>query len=151
MTTTIRLATDTATGHRYVVLAVNYDHDRVTLWGDVVRVARNTSMHHEPTFTVDLATVTIATVARTGVLCAELFEQTMAKRAAKGHVLTRSGRRNVTVTDHGTPSAVRARMAERAAFVEANPALVRIARELGVDLTCATPSERAALAALAAE
>ncbi|MGD9749435.1 MAG: hypothetical protein AB7W59_00405 [Acidimicrobiia bacterium] len=147
---TTRIATVKATGARYIVQSLDFKSDLAFCWGEVVWV-QGTRTKHEESKRFPLAEVEIATVERTPALCVELFEQAVAGRQAAGHVLARSGRKHINITDFGTPDQIRGRIECSERFVRDLPAEVKaIALELGMDLDSElTAADRAALASLA--
>lgn len=149
-TKTTRIATVKATGLRYVVQSLDFRANVAFCWGEVVW-AQGGRWKHEESKRFPLAEVEIATVTRTAELGAELFEQAVQGRRNAGHVLGRSGRKNITITDYGTPGAIKARIERRERFVRDLPAEIKaIAVQLGMDLDSElTAEDRAVLASLA--
>lgn len=132
MSTTKRIATVKATGKKYLVQQVSFGTPaKVHVWGEVIR-SKGLGTTHETPKAFLLDAVEIAEVPWTHALVAELFKQGCDAKREAGHVLTvsRSGR---TVTDHGTPAAIRA--AEKArdellSSLESDPLLAGLAARL---------------------
>lgn len=97
---TVRIATETATGKRYIVQSLDFRSNLAYCWGEVTKTS-GLSSTHGPSKRLPLASVTISEVAKDSALLAALFEQSLNGLRAEGHVLVESGRKNRYVTDLG--------------------------------------------------
>lgn len=92
---TIRIATVTATGHRFLVNSIDFRSEKALLWGQVT-AARGVNTTHEKAFYVALAEVTITEEPKTEQLVRALWLQYHDSLRAKGHEVWLSGRKNLT-------------------------------------------------------
>ena len=94
-----RIATVRATGQRFLVLAIDFNTDRITLFGNVRRFY-GLQFQHDGFRTIDLSEVEISPVRVTTDVLRSLVEEYIESRRAAGATVD-SGRRGYT--DHGTP------------------------------------------------
>jgi hypothetical protein len=116
---TIRIATVTETGKRYVIKQLQFGSGTTGTaycWGECVsHKGLNAKFESGQTFRLDQ--VTVKEVERTTGLLSELVAQRIGGLRAAGHTVTMS-RTGRTYTDHGTPEQQAKRREEQARFQE---------------------------------
>lgn len=128
MSNTIRIATVTATGARYVVQQISIpkrgEVGRVHCWGEVTSFSARTGTKHAGSKAFLASAVTVVEVPFSAKLMEELFDQYITSLRAKGNVVTAS-RNGRTFTNHGTPEQMAATQEARARFAAVRAQLRR--------------------------
>jgi hypothetical protein len=99
----IRIATERATGARYVVQQVDFRAEQVHCWGGVV-AARGASTRHNGSLSFPLAAVALGEVDKTEALALELFREHAERLVAAGDVSKRRNRNGRLVYEYRRPA-----------------------------------------------
>jgi len=87
----IRLATVNATGHRYIVIALDLERDRVQCWGEVESLTARggaVTTRHDGTRSFARSDVSLSNATKTPELMLELHEQARNGLRARGYHVT---------------------------------------------------------------